>query len=102
MYAYYVDNGPHPETRTAACKSPGWAYQYAYWIDKTPTKETKAAAYKDPSYASLYALYVDNAPAKKIHKAIDLSHYPHKCPRCYSPAYIGMMNNIDCSNKDCK
>lgn len=30
-------------------------------------------------------------------KAVDLSHYPHNCPRCNGPAYIGAMNSIDCA-----
>lgn len=28
---------------------------------------------------------------------IDLSHYPHHCPRCDGPAYIGAINSIDCA-----
>jgi hypothetical protein len=33
---------------------------------------------------------------------INFSSYPHVCPRCKSPAYVSFLNNIDCSNKDCK
>lgn len=30
----------------------------------------------------------------------DPSHYPHVCPRCSAPAYIGLMS-VDCSRKSC-
>ena len=30
---------------------------------------------------------------------INLSHYPHTCPRCKKAAYIGGNNNVDCSAK---
>lgn len=29
----------------------------------------------------------------------DNSMWPHKCPRCGNPAYIGGMNNVDCKAK---
>jgi hypothetical protein len=35
------------------------------------------------------------APKKVISKA---EKYPHTCPHCGSPAYIGGMNTVDCSN----
>lgn len=31
----------------------------------------------------------------------DLSKFPHKCPLCDSPAYLGA-NVIECSNTSCK
>jgi hypothetical protein len=41
----------------------------------------------------------DDCPCKST--AVDKSKYPHSCPMCSKPAYIGGMNNVDCSNKDC-
>lgn len=32
--------------------------------------------------------------------AAGASSYPHSCPRCGGPAYVGL-NDIDCSRKDC-
>lgn len=31
----------------------------------------------------------------------DLSRYPHNCPRCKSPAYVGL-EAVDCSRNECK
>lgn len=31
----------------------------------------------------------------------DRDRYPHTCLRCGSPAYIGGMGNVDCSNGGC-
>ena len=59
-YAYWVDKGPNPETRTAACKDPKYAYCYARYIDKKPSEETKIAACKDPEWAYYYQEWENN------------------------------------------
>jgi hypothetical protein len=35
--------------------------------------------------------------------AIDFRDYPHKCPRCTKPAYVGACGggDVDCTNPDC-
>jgi hypothetical protein len=40
----------------------------------------------------------------KAAPVIDMSRFPHKCtyPGCGSPAYIGGMNNVECSNEKCQ
>ena len=53
-YARLVDEAPHPETRTAACKDSKYAYIYAYYIDEIPSDETRTAACKDPGWDSYY------------------------------------------------
>jgi hypothetical protein len=30
-----------------------------------------------------------------------ISMYPHKCPKCQAPAYIGFMDKVDCSRGGC-
>jgi len=39
-----------------------------------------------------------NEPVK-----LDLSRFPHKCPRCTMPAYVGACGggDVDCTNADC-
>lgn len=32
---------------------------------------------------------------------IDISRFPHKCPRCKSAAYVGLIT-VECSRKGCK
>jgi hypothetical protein len=32
---------------------------------------------------------------------IDLSRFPHKCPLCNNPAYLGA-NVVECSNTSCR
>ena len=76
-YASLIDEAPHPETRTAACKDPEWAYIYAVYVDGAPNEETRIAAYKDPRYAYCYAFYVDRAPSEEAKKAIC------KSPKCF-------------------
>lgn len=41
-------------------------------------------------------------PMRKPAPAViaDPNMYPHKCPRCAAPAYIGLMK-VDCSRKSC-
>lgn len=58
LYAHWVDEGPHPETRTAACKDPDIAYRYALHVDKAPTEETRIAASKDPYWVYKYAYLI--------------------------------------------
>ena len=29
---------------------------------------------------------------------MDMSRFPHACPRCGAPAYIGGLNNVECSD----
>jgi len=53
-YAYCVDKSPHPYTRQAACKDPGWAYSYARYIDKSPRSDTRQAVQKDPKWKERY------------------------------------------------
>jgi hypothetical protein len=42
------------ETRTAACKSPVFAWLYAQWIDWKPSAETKEAANKSFIWGEQY------------------------------------------------
>ena len=44
---------------------------------------------------------VDSIPPANVSAPIDLSKYPHKCPRCSYPSYNGF-NSIDCTNPVCK
>lgn len=44
-----------------------------------------------------YEDYIPKRPAAII---ADPSRYPHQCPRCSAPAYIGLMT-VDCSRKSC-
>lgn len=41
--------------------------------------------------------YIPKCPVAII---ADPSRYPHQCPRCSAPAYIGLMT-VDCSRKSC-
>ena len=59
-YANYIDQGPHPETRTVACKSSPRAYWYAKYIDQRPTYETRSAAYKDVEWGNFYKEWVNS------------------------------------------
>lgn len=43
-------------------------------------------------------IYIPKRQAPAI--IADTSHYPHQCPRCGSPAYIGF-TSVDCSRKSC-
>jgi len=37
-----------------------------------------------------------------VPEKIDLSRFPHKCPRCSKPAYVGaVMAAVDCTNPLC-
>ena len=43
-----------------------------------------------------YCVLVDYKPGA------DLSRYPHKCPRCGEPAYVGaVVASVDCTNLEC-
>jgi hypothetical protein len=44
-----------------------------------------------------WIIYPDFAP--KEQEKTDLSRYPHKCPTCQSPAYVGF-SSVECS-KEC-
>jgi hypothetical protein len=46
-------------------------------------------------YAPRYFQHALAAEPKK-----DLSRYPHRCPKCQSPAYLGF-NSIECSKDGC-
>ena len=50
---------------------------------------------------NLYWKEPDILDIRKSCELIDLKRYPKKCPDCTKPAYVGL-NNIICSNKDCK
>jgi len=54
-----------------------------------------------PQYINdMFANYINSSYVGQ--PTVDLKHYPHKCPRCNSPAYVGIVpNSIDCSNKSC-
>jgi len=43
-YAEWIDEEPHPVTRTISCKDPFEAQWYAAYVDKKPTDETRRAA----------------------------------------------------------
>ena len=59
-YANYIDQGPHPETRTVACKSSPRAYWYAKYIDQRPIYETRSAAYKDVEWGNFYREWINS------------------------------------------
>src|ERR1700690_3332869 len=54
-----------------------------------------------PQYINyMFANYINSSYVGQ--PTVDLKHYPHKCPRCSQPAYVGIVpNSIDCSNKSC-
>lgn len=52
----------------------------------------------DASFCPKQRLEVVRGAAKP---AEDLSRYPHRCPRCQAPAYIGFAST-ECSVKDCQ
>lgn len=54
-------------------------------------------------YAGLtYGKHPDMRFRVRVGATVDLSHYPHKCPRCASPAYLGVVPAaLDCS-KGCR
>ena len=53
-------------------------------------------------------LHREDGPAVECSKGYDkkttikLKDFPHECPSCHSPAYIGGMNNVECSNPKCR
>jgi len=68
-YAYFVDQSPRDDTRTAACKDPEYAYKYAGYIDNFPREDTRKGACRDPIYAYGYAHCVDESPHEETRKA---------------------------------
>lgn len=34
--------------------------------------------------------------------AVDLSRYPHRCPACQAPAYLGAVSSVECTGKWCR
>jgi len=52
----------------------------------------------DSGYAVYATVEMLSTPSSTA--PVSLANYPHKCPKCNGPAYIGF-NSIDCS-KGCK
>jgi hypothetical protein len=75
---------------------PGWEGRVAEVIEATLDGYVKLnSGIKNGLFTpSILELLDDTAPT------IDMSKYPHKCPRCSNPAYIGF-SVIDCSS-NCK
>ena len=54
--------------------------------------------------ASNPTIDLEKAKKRKIKiliKESDEEKYPHTCPKCQHPAFIGL-NNVSCSNKECE
>ena len=65
----------------------------------TYTHKTDSKAYGKKLFPEELTLpAVSNAPVHKVGKVI--SEWPHKCPKCQSPAFISNCL-VDCSKKDC-
>jgi len=43
---------------------------------------------------------LNKAKKKKFNVLIDKEKFPHICPECGSPAFIGL-NHVSCSNQEC-
>jgi len=63
-YAEWIDGEPHPDTRKASCRDPGWAHYYARWVDKSPRSDTRQEANKDPYWKERYEEW-ENSLKKK-------------------------------------
>ena len=51
---------------------------------------------------SFYHNFKDWDKTPEPSKPKDISHYPHKCPRCGGAAYVGIgPRGVDCSNENC-
>ena len=64
LYAEYVDKSLRSDTRKASCKNPGWAYNYAQNVDKSPHPDTRRATCKDPYWKEAYERW-ENSLKKK-------------------------------------
>jgi hypothetical protein len=91
---YWIDKDKNNDCDYKIIKIEGPEYIFK---DKTVDNvRTKLFFYKDRFKELNFVGYFDtsNLIAKPT---IDLNKYPHKCPTCSLPAYIGF-NSIDCSN----
>ena len=59
LYARYVDQGPHDDTRNAVLGSAHYAYLYAEDVDQGPHDDTRNAVLGSAHYAGAYAKFVD-------------------------------------------
>ena len=51
----------------------------------------------DEIEVSYWSIFFEPLDSKNSNNLIYLNSYPHKCPKCGSPAYIGL-HSVDCSN----
>lgn len=61
--------------------------QRLVWLEATIDGKTWVSGKGDDDFMYLF-----------VRTKVDLTHYPHECPKCHKPAYIGM-GNVDCSAK---
>ena len=69
-FAYFIDEGPHDDTREAVLKDPKSSYHYAFETDKHPRDDTRKACCKDPYWAYAYARDVDYKPKRATREAV--------------------------------
>lgn len=73
--------------------------------DRLVTRLTPGLIHSDQKPGFVYggppfaAIFFEDYRIEDFPPKIDREMFPHICPRCGSPAYIGGMNTVDCSGK---